>query len=130
MVIKKLIFSILIIAAFNFTMGYKLESKTINFALQKAEAAWWEFGESAKELEYAVNTTPCTADVYVRFEYGVEVSVQVEPPSISLGGGVSYERRSVAGTQAHCMDGKQYRDCSDAIGMINSILGDGDCVPN
>ena len=129
---KKTIFiTLMVIAAVNFLIGFNVKSDHMDFSLQKAEAAWFEFGEASKKLEYATNETPCSVYAYVQFQYGAEIGVSLEPPSITIGSNIHVEYKLVAGKRLNCIDGKIFRDCEDALGsMWNSISGHGDCVPN
>lgn len=128
---KKIIFFISILAVVNFVIGFiSFKPQHVKFSLQEADAAWFESDESSKVFEYDIYKGTCSVYAYVLFEYGSKIGVSLEPPSINLEQGIKIEYQLVAGTQEHCKNGKKFQDCSDAIGVINSILGDGDCVPN
>lgn len=128
---KKIIFiTLVVIAIANFLIGFQGKIGNTGFSRQKAEAAWFEFGEAAQKLEYATNETPCSVYAYVQFHYGTQVGVSLDPPSITAGTNTHIEYKLVAGERLNCIDGKKFRDCEDALGsMFNSITGHRDCVP-
>lgn len=126
---KKIVFLICVIVLINFVIGFNIKSDLANFSLQQAEAAWFEFGESSKELEYQPNVIDCTVAAYVYFEYGAQIDISLTLLSLSGQSGITYEVRNVAGKKTTCANGKVYRDCSDIVGTMDSILGEGDCVP-
>lgn len=129
---KKIILLVPIITAINFWINYSLDTEKVNLSFQKAEAAWWEFGEAADEYEYSLNEKECTAVKEVTEEEHISGGITVGPGFGSVNGeiGNSTKKVNVPGHQKFCVDGKDYKDCSDALGIWDSILGEGDCVPN
>lgn len=91
-------------------------------------SSWYEWTKAAREkLEWKAAEVDCR--IKVEFEANYDPSFSITLYGIDVGVDSDLKYRFELGKRIICVDGSEYKDCSDILGFWESWDGEGDCIP-
>jgi len=91
-------------------------------------SAWYEWTKAAREkLEWKASEVDCRLKVEFYANYDPAASITLDGVEISLDSDLKY--RFELGKRIVCVDGSEFKDCSEILGFWESWDGEGDCNP-